>query len=327
MDHRLASLAIGAAVLGPMTFWSGDALGQSYTLTSISVSGSGGKFSASPADTSVTLDESSGTFSPPANRSASQGALVYSITAKCGNQNACNTTTVDIIVRDTSGTISGARIGALNNFTINTQTSASGSNPTTIVIPAIGKGDSVTFKLGFNIPILSTGTTGATVTRAIRVSIAPHGGSTDDTRTTSFTATVYNPISISKTSDMAFGSILPPASGTATVSLSTAGAASTTGGFLLASTRSAAAFTITGEGGQAFSLVAPTTIPLISSGHTLMVSTIRSIGSGATSTLSLSGALGTSGSSLLRVGGTLLVPSGTTRGAYTGSLMVSVNYN
>jgi len=143
--------------------------------------------------------------------------------------------------------------------------------------------------------------------------------------TASAFATLITPISITKTTDMNFGTVA--ASATAgTVALDYTGAATPSGGTTLVAggaARKAAEFQVTGQNSSSFSISCPTSIVLTSlESNTLTVNAI-SPDSGATSTLS------NTGSKTIKVQGTLLVPAGAAAGVYKNEtdLKVTVNYN
>jgi hypothetical protein len=144
-------------------------------------------------------------------------------------------------------------------------------------------------------------------------------------QTTTGSVTIFQPITLSKTKDLAFGIVVRPASGAGTVTVSTAGARSLSGNGALLNdvTPSAATFTVNGEGGQAFSINVPASFTMTGpSSSTLTVGLTASSATGA-----LSGALGGNGSATFTVGGSITVASTTTNGAYTGTFTTTVSYN
>jgi hypothetical protein len=140
-------------------------------------------------------------------------------------------------------------------------------------------------------------------------------------------ATIIQPISITKTTDLAFGTVVK---GTlaSTIVISSTGAPSVSAGnavFTSTGTRSAASFLIKGEGHQAISVTVPGTFPMTGpGGSTLSVTTIPTAVTG-----NLSGSLGdaAAGSFTVGVGGSFPLATDTPSGAYQGSLVVSVVYN
>ncbi len=144
-------------------------------------------------------------------------------------------------------------------------------------------------------------------------------------------AIVWNPMAVAVTSTLSFGQVIKPSTGTSTFTLSPSGgltASSGSGAIVTSSSHSAAGFNVTGEGAQAFSPERACQLHHDSGAHTLTVTTTSSFSStGALSTHSFSGSVGSQGSFPFTVGGKLPVAATTTSGAYSGSLIVSVNYN
>ncbi len=145
------------------------------------------------------------------------------------------------------------------------------------------------------------------------------------TATASTTAVLVTPISISKVTDMHFGTVA--ASATAgTVVLDYADGRTTTGGASLpagSTTQKTAVFTVTGEGSSGFSISVPSS-PITLTGSVSGSLTV----SGFTCDLGTSSTL-TSGSKTLKVKATLNVAANAVAGTYTNAneLAVIVNYN
>lgn len=142
-------------------------------------------------------------------------------------------------------------------------------------------------------------------------------------------ATIIQALTISKTADLGFGSIVKPSSGTNTVTVSTAGSRTITGGGNAVAANgtgvSNAAFLVQGEGAQHFSVTLPASFSMTAGTNTLTVTTTNNLGGGTTG--QLSGSIGAQGSLSLAVGGSFTLASSTASGAYSGSLVVSVAYN
>jgi len=145
----------------------------------------------------------------------------------------------------------------------------------------------------------------------------------------STTAVLVTPISISKTTDMHFGTVA--ASGTAgTVVLDYADGRTATGGASLpagSTTQKTAVFTVTGEGSSSFAITIPSSaITLTGSVSGTMTVDNFVCDGGASTTL-------TTGTKTLKVKATLNVPANTVAGTYTNALanssalFVTVNYN
>ena len=138
-------------------------------------------------------------------------------------------------------------------------------------------------------------------------------------------ATIIQPLTISKTADLGFGKIVKPTSGVSTITVSSAGARTIVGTALAADSAgvSKAAFLVVGEGAQHFSITVPASFNMTSGTNTLSVS--LSNPSGTTGVLS--GSLGSSGSLALAMGGSFKITSTTASGAYTGTFRVTVAYD
>ncbi len=140
-------------------------------------------------------------------------------------------------------------------------------------------------------------------------------------------ATIVQAIAVNKTSDLAFGTIVKPTGADAsTISVSSTGGSRTiTNGNAVgagANAVSSAAFSVTGEGGSAFSISVNPTFNMTGSGGTLVVTTTQSA-----TTANLGGSIGSIGSQTFGVGGSFPLTSATGSGVYTGSFVVTVSYN
>ncbi len=139
--------------------------------------------------------------------------------------------------------------------------------------------------------------------------------------------TIVQPFRIRKNSDLEFGTIVhptSPASNTVTIDPATGLRALTGGGnaVLVPSTASRAAFTVTGAGGQAFSLTVPMTVTMTSGADTMTV-TLTSNGSSGV----FSGAIGTTGTATIGIGGSISVSNNQASGTYSGSFNTTIAYN
>ena len=137
--------------------------------------------------------------------------------------------------------------------------------------------------------------------------------------------TIVRPITITKTADMAFGTIVKPSSGTATIQLPSSGdTVSATGGAAAVSggTLSRAKFAIGGEGGQAVSISVPASFNMSMGSDTIAVTLTPDLAA----SVNLSNAAGSSGSATLNVGGQFSLPSTQATGVYSGSFTVTVAY-
>ena len=153
--------------------------------------------------------------------------------------------------------------------------------------------------------------------------------SAQSTAYASTTAVLVTPISISKTTDMHFGTVA--ASATAgTVVLDYADGRTTTGGASLpagSTTQTTAVFEVTGESTSGFSIAIPTAAITLT-GSVAGTMTVDNFVCDAAAASSL-----VSGSKTLKVKATLNVPANTVAGTYSNSLgnasalFVTVNYN
>ena len=252
-------------------------------------------FRINPATGAVTVQSGGGR-----RLSTSSARSQVNVTCKPtkAGDDLCNTANVRIQI----GTI-GALIGrarALTKFTVTLGTATlavppTGTNPISFELAPPGTAGGKTFFVGADFPVagddsgLPTGNgensfyghlvdaTGVLLT-----------GDTDKGKVKAFRA-----LTVTKTADLSFGRIQIPPSGTSLVTLNAStGARTVTGGGFgyptPAPTR--AAFTVTGEGGQQFSLNIPASLDLTGPG-TLAVSVTNT----ATASPSLSGGLGAAG--------------------------------
>lgn len=137
------------------------------------------------------------------------------------------------------------------------------------------------------------------------------------TVSTTASANILQPISVSKTADLSFGEVYPDGTLAGTVTVDFAGGR-TFGGGASAGTAPGAAgsFTVTGEAGSTYALTIPAAVSLTGPGTAMNV------------TLS-NNSLGdlTTGTETFQVGGALDVGVAQTAGAYSATFDVTVNYN
>jgi hypothetical protein len=147
--------------------------------------------------------------------------------------------------------------------------------------------------------------------------------------TASTAVNIVRPISIAKDVDLNFGTIIRPTAN-ATVAISTAGVVSGATATPSSASPTAAKFTVSGEGGQSFSISETATLVNGTNSLTLTLSKAAgATGSLAGNVGTLSGALGdtASGTAELLYGASFPITPTTATGAYTGSLQVTVDYN
>jgi hypothetical protein len=166
------------------------------------------------------------------------------------------------------------------------------------------------------------------------VAAAAMGGSAyaqaSASQATTSTGTIFQPILLAKNSDLSFGTVVRPISGTGTVTIAASdGQRALTGAGALLNTgpnaaAGRAAYTVTGEGGQTFSITVPANFNMVRTGgsDTIQVSLTPTATTGL-----LSGALGATGTTNFGVGGSIPISNTTASGAYTGTFNVIVAYN
>ena len=328
MNFRFRHFACGAAAVAPLTLASTDALAQTFTIVSITPSGSIGELvTSSSVASTLTLAASSGAISVTGGgvRIGSTTDL-YTVTVQCSGF-SCGSTTPKIWLAN-AGTPSGC-LGAISGFSESAGTetpgtvSGSGASVNFPLSPNLTNGGTGTFHVGFSAPLnpVSACTTGSTST-AFQVSIGKTSATASSASTVA--ATVLRPIAVANTAAMRFGSIVRPASGSGTVTLSDTGALTTTAGAIIpSSTHGAAGFLVTGEGCQNFTLTVPSTFVMTSGTNSLTVTTSPS----ASGVQTLGPYTGVTGSLPFTVGGSFPISSATSSGAYTGNLVVTVAYN
>lgn len=263
------------------------------------------------------------------------GGSQLTVTVSCDNSPECNSR----ILRGTITSIGSptGRAGVLTNFDIAGAGvySESGANPRTFILPAIGKNTTKTFTVGMDFPIKGDNSGAATgdATSSFSITLVPYnqqGAAENDyavTKVGTATAHVQRALSLQKQSDLAFGRIMRPTSGSGAVTINpTTGARTVDAGIVALPTPAAspASYTVKGEGGRTLSISVPSQVVMTRSGggETLIVSTTNTI-----SSPTLSGGLGSQGTYSFAVGGSVTVSSSTTAGAYSGVFNVTAAYN
>ncbi len=135
-------------------------------------------------------------------------------------------------------------------------------------------------------------------------------------------ATIIQPIAISKSADLEFGSIAA-GTGVSVVRISTAGARSLVSGdatLVTGGTVQAAAFTVTGEASTGYDITLPANTTLTSGANNMTVDTFVDSKTGSST-------LDGSGNDSFTVGADLTVGASQAVGSYTGTFNVTVNYN
>lgn len=285
--------------------------------------------SAATGDTIFRIDPTAGAVtivSGTAVRSANT-ATRATVTVACAPQVAGDCTR-NINVRLLAAGSATGRGRALTRltFVMGTAVLAGGPGPpgqAAFTIAPTGPNASATFYVGADFGIagddsgLNTGPAEADFVASVSET-TPLGGSVGR-----FLATVIRSIAVTKTADLTFGQIERPVSGSGSVSIDPVTGARTMVNAVGHDTPqpTQATFSITGEGGQAFSVTMPATFSM-SGPQTLTATTSSSSNSPV-----LSGSLGSAGSFVFGVGASIPLTSTTMSGAYTGSFTITVNYN
>jgi hypothetical protein len=143
---------------------------------------------------------------------------------------------------------------------------------------------------------------------------------------TNSSTTIIQPITLTKVTDLTFGTVVKPTDTTTTVTINaTTGARSFAGGNAVGggtASSGRATYTVGGEGGQTFSISVPGTFTLTSGANSVTVIPVVSAATG-----SVSGTLGSAGTASFGVGGSFPVDTTSASGAYTGSFSATVAYN
>lgn len=153
------------------------------------------------------------------------------------------------------------------------------------------------------------------------------------TAPTTSSVTIFRPIMLTKDSDLSFGTVVRPLAGSGTVTISQtdgtralngSGALLNTGSPNTQAAPSRATYTVSGEGGQTFSITVPPTFNMSRANGS---ETIEVVLTPSSTTGLLSNALGQAGTATFGVGGSIAIDSNTAGGAYTGTFITTVAYN
>ena len=331
----------GAALLFLLAAFPGAASAQVIQSITSSTPNFGSVVSAPSGTTVFRAAASSGVISKMSGTGVrlSSGNSRAMVTIAC-NQNSCRNTSIAVRV-GSAGSPTG-RAGALTNFTIAVGTasfatggSPSGTNPVSFTLRPIGSNPgTITFYIGADLPVAGNESAAATgnASSAFYVYIAPAGTNptlltTSGPSSGAAIAHVFRPITVTSSSALAFGRILRPTSGSGSVAVNEFTGVRTVSGTGAAALSSPsptrAAYSVSGEGGQAFSISVPATFQLTGPGTPLTVS----LNSTASGSQVLTGALGSEGSLSFFVGGSFPMTSSTATGAYEGTYTVTVQYN
>jgi len=150
-------------------------------------------------------------------------------------------------------------------------------------------------------------------------------------QTTASTATVIEPIAITKSADLVFGKFAPGASA-GTVIVSTSNVRSATGGAVLStigSTPTAAKFDVTGDADATYNIVwsGDTELTDSVSLETMALTKISDLTAGNAISGEVTAGTLTGGAQSIYLGGELAVASTQAAGDYAGDVTVTVEYN
>ncbi|MBA3678075.1 MAG: DUF4402 domain-containing protein [Sphingosinicella sp.] len=138
--------------------------------------------------------------------------------------------------------------------------------------------------------------------------------------TANSSVSIIIPISITKSTDLLFGTVAKPLTGSGTVAVNASTGTRTVGGGVvgMTSTTGRATFTVTGDTTRAFTATVPANFTLGNGtpGDNITVALTSDVPAALTA-----------GSATIGVGGSFSLAAAQTVGAYTGSFAVSVAYN
>jgi hypothetical protein len=296
--------------------------------------------SAASGDTQFTINASTGQVVRDSGLGGriSTGAAYATVTINCTGSNQCNSKNVNVRVA-LNGSPTG-RIVAPTGFNVASGTATvsnvNTSTPTniTFTLAPIPRDQSRTFILGMTFKVrgdnsgsaVGSAAAGYYVSAIAANSTPPSSGTPGQ-----LTATVYRSLSVVKNSELTFGRIVRPLTGSGAITLNSNGTRSATNAIWMASPFPIrASYTATGEGGKVLSINVDPTFTMNKQGGPacpvpadckLVVTTNNSIV--GTPTLGT----GASGTYFFLVGGSFPITSTTASGSYTGTFNVNVAYN
>lgn len=151
-----------------------------------------------------------------------------------------------------------------------------------------------------------------------------------DSESTTSSVRIIQPIALTKVNNLAFGTVVRPASGSSTITISTSSDTPTvdsgTAVLVAGGTRTRASYTVTGEGAQTVAITVPASVVMTDGSNNITVTLTPEA-----TTDTLSGTLGTtggfSGDGTLYVGGSFSISNTTVSGNYSGTFSTTVAYN
>jgi len=327
--------ALAAGCLCLLAFAATADRARAQAVQSIDTTDIGNVVSSPNADTVFRISPSTGLVTRQSGTGVrlSTGTARSLVTVSC-DVKSCDKQTVKVEIGDIGTPTNRAK--PLTNFTVADGTATlgavTGTNPVRVsTTNVIRRRGTLTFYVGMDFPIAGNKgglPTGVSTSGFYVYVCTPAASCTPSAGSTGLAvAAVLRGIAVSVGSNLNFGSVLRPLSGTGTVSLSPSGQRSFTNGVigLATPTAQAASYTITGEGGQLVSVSIPPSFVMTRSGgsETLTVATANDL----VSSPILSNNLGKGGTYTFDVGGSFPLDSSAVLGAYTGTFSVTVQYD
>jgi len=247
------------------------------------------------------------------------------VVVTCVGSDACPSASASVTIAHLGSPTGRAR--ALDNFTIAagsnppTLGAPSGTDPITFTVSGIPRDATRDFYVGADFGIADSGLSGlATSGFLVSVTAGSLAGAAQ--------ATVLRPLALGKTSDLSFGTIVAPSSGSGSVTFDAGDASLDVTGTgaraLNAPAPSLAQYTVTGEGGQTFSIDMDIETPVAMTGPDTLEVTLNT---NADASPALVGLPTQQGEYSFRVGGAFPIAHDTPAGAYSGTFVVTVLYN
>lgn len=262
----------------------------------------------------------------------SSGTSIVSMSISTANHAHCDNLVISGTVTATGAT---NRAKTLRNFDIDTGGSLSVSNEsgtggTRTFTLSMNKNQSGTLYIGADFPIKGDNEGGATGSSNLAASsysvVLDATNGNDVTRTGTGRATVRRSLQVTKNSDLKFGRIVRPSTGSSTVTISPITGLRTvtgTGVGLSDPAPSWAHYTVSGEGGQTLSINVAGSVSMTGPGTPLSV-TLTSF---RPSPQQLSGSANSTGTYEFWVGGNFSLSSTAASGTYSGIFNVTIAYN
>jgi hypothetical protein len=324
-----ALLLLLAATLLP-----GRGQAQSLTLQSVdSAAPALGNVTSAPSGATVfEVSPSSGTVTRTSGSGyrIGQGNTRALVTLACNDDERCATEAVTVELSAVGSTT--GRAGSLSGLRLAGGTATVTDGPidgsaVRYVLAPIGRNATATFFVGATVTILGNDSDRPTGLASASFQVkASLGTDASDMKSGAVTATVLRPLAVAPTADLRFGTLLRANGGSGTVSIAADDDqrhVSGTGLEPVGGGAGRARFTISGEGGQVFSLAVPDHFTMDGpGGSAISVTTAPSI----SGTQRLDGTLGNGASATLSVGGAITVTDATPYGSYSGTFMVTVQY-